>query len=88
MIKARNIPPSNAPRATPSHRGGSGIGNGLSACSSIYPLVLVDSNLYDFICLVGWLCWGWNPAGWLGFNYDLVEEVWVNLENSVANFFC
>lgn len=37
--------------------------------------------------LVGWPGDG-TPAGWLGFNYDLIEEVWVNLENSVANFFC
>ena len=45
------MPPSNAASAIPSHMGGSGIGKGLSACSSIYPLVLVDSNLYDFIFL-------------------------------------
>ena len=57
------MPPSNAASAIPSHMGGSGIGKGLSACSSIYPLVLVDSNLYDFICLVGGCAGGGTQRG-------------------------
>ena len=58
MIKETKMPPSNAASAMPSHIGGSGMKNGFSVCSgcsSIYPLVLVDSNLYDFMCVVGWL---------------------------------
>ena len=55
MIKETKMPPSNAARHMPSHQGGSGMKNGLSCCSSMYPVVLSFSNLYDFICLVGWL---------------------------------
>lgn len=52
MIAPMNTAPIRAARHAPSQMGGSGMGNGLSVCSSMYPIPW-SSNLYDFMVV----CW-------------------------------